>query len=135
MNSVAADLPGDSRRRKPGLLRRYPNLTIGGVMTLVVLLLGLCAPLLTRHDPYLQDLSQSLQPPSAAHLFGTDEYGRDLLTRVLYGARLSLLEVALSVSLALAVGVPLGLVAGYFGRRVDQVITWCSDILASFWRS
>jgi len=132
MNSAATERPGGARRKRPGLLRRYPNLTIGGAMTLLVLLLGVFAPLLTRYDPYLQDLSQNLQPPSAAHLFGTDEYGRDLLTRVLYGARLSLLEVALSVSLALVIGVPLGLVAGYFGRGVDQVITWCSDILYAF---
>ena len=124
--TTSASLP-----RRRGLLR-YPNLVIGAVMTLTVVLLGLAAPLLTRYDPYLQDLNSSLQLPSAAHLFGTDEYGRDLLTRVLYGARISLLEVTLSVSLALAIGLPLGVIAGYFGRGVDQVITWCADILYAF---
>jgi len=94
--------------------------------------MGLFAPLLTSHDPYAQDLSQMLLPPSSAHLFGTDEYGRDLFTRVLYGARLSLLEILLSVSLALGIGLPLGLIAGYYGGRVDQVITWSSDILYAF---
>ncbi|OLV19696.1 ABC transporter permease [Deinococcus marmoris] len=113
-------------------LLRYPNLVIGAVMTVAVVLLGLAAPLLTSYDPYLQDLGSSLQLPSAAHLFGTDEFGRDLLTRVLYGARISLLEVTLSVSLALAVGLPLGVMAGYFGGVVDQIITWCADILYAF---
>ncbi|MFC4456420.1 ABC transporter permease [Deinococcus sonorensis] len=123
-----------TRASPPRRLRllRYPNLAIGAVMTLVVLLLGLAAPLLTPYDPYLQNLGDALQLPSAAHLFGTDEFGRDLLTRVVYGARISLLEVALSVSLALAIGLPLGVVAGYFGGAVDQAITWCADVLYAF---
>lgn len=111
---------------------RYRNLALGASLTALIVLLGVLAPLLTSYDPYAQDLSQILQSPSAAHLFGTDEYGRDLFTRVLYGARLSLLEILLSVGLALGIGLPLGLIAGYFGGRTDQLITWTTDILYAF---
>lgn len=131
MSGATLKRPPRPKSRQAEFLR-YPNLVIGGVLTLIVVLVGVCAPLLTSHDPYLQDLGNTLQPPSIAHLFGTDEYGRDLFTRVIYGARISLLEVTLSVSLALAVGLPLGVVAGYFGRGVDQAITWCADILYAF---
>ncbi len=108
------------------------NLLLGALLTALVIVAGLLAPLLARHDPYAQDLLQSLQGPSAAHPFGTDEFGRDLFARILYGARLSLMEITLSVGLALGIGLPLGLMAGYFGGWLDQFVTWAADILYAF---
>lgn len=127
-------IPAASTIRKSRTRRflKERNLWLGAALTALVVLAGLFAPFIARHDPYAQDLMVALQPPSAAHLFGTDEYGRDLFARIVYGARLSLLEILLSVSLALGVGLPLGLIAGYYGGRVDQVITWVMDILYAF---
>ena len=111
---------------------RYRNLAIGGCIVLVLLLTGLLAPLLAPHNPYEQNLSITFQPPGASHLFGTDEYGRDMLSRVVYGARLSLLEITASVGMSLVIGVPLGLFAGYVGGFTDQAVLWVIDILYAF---
>jgi len=111
---------------------RYRNLAVGGALVLLVVCAGAFAPWLAPRNPYAQDLSASFQPPGLHHLFGTDEYGRDLLSRVLYGARLSMLEIAISVGMSLAVGVPLGMIAGYIGGILDSTILWIGDILYSF---
>jgi ABC-type dipeptide/oligopeptide/nickel transport system permease subunit len=111
---------------------RYRNLAIGGSIVLVLLLVGLLAPLLAPHNPYAQNLSETFQSPDLAHPFGTDEYGRDMFSRVLYGARLSLLEITVSVGMSLAVGVPLGMLSGYLGGAIDHAILWVIDILYAF---
>lgn len=115
----------------PALLQ-YRNLVLGSSLVLVMLLAGLLAPLLAPHDPYAQDLSITFHAPSMTHLFGTDEYGRDMFSRVLYGARLSQLEIIVSVTMALAIGVPLGMISGYMGGLTDQVILWFIDLLYAF---
>jgi ABC-type dipeptide/oligopeptide/nickel transport system permease subunit len=125
------DLALTERRLRPSLLE-YRNLVLGASIVLVLLLAGLLAPLLAPHDPYAQDLSITFHPPSFAHLFGTDEYGRDMFSRVLYGARLSQLEIIVSVSMALAIGVPLGMISGYLGGLTDQLILWFVDLLYAF---
>ncbi len=117
--------------RTLAVLRR-PNIAVGGGLVLLLVLAGLFAPLLTPHDPYAQDLAQALQPPMAGHPLGTDQFGRDVLARILFGARLSLIEVALGVGMAMAAGVPLGLAAGWFGRGVDEAISWALNILFAF---
>jgi ABC-type dipeptide/oligopeptide/nickel transport system permease subunit len=119
------------QRLRPSLLK-YRNLVLGASIVLILLLAGLLAPLLAPHDPYAQDLSITFQSPSLTHLFGTDEYGRDMFSRVLYGARLSQLEIIVSVSMALAIGVPLGMISGYMGGLTDQVILWFIDLLYAF---
>ena len=119
------------QRLRPSLLK-YRNLVLGASIVLVLLLAGLLAPLLAPYDPYAQDLSITFQSPSLTHLFGTDEYGRDMFSRVLYGARLSQLEIIVSVSMALAIGVPLGMISGYVGGLTDQVILWFIDLLYAF---
>ena len=113
-------------------LLRYRNLALGGSIVMVLLFAGLLAPLLAPYDPYAQNLSITFQPPGLAHLFGTDEYGRDMLSRVLYGARLSQLEIAVSVGMSLAIGVPLGMVSGYTGGVPDQIVLWFIDLLYAF---
>ncbi len=115
----------------PSLLQ-YRNLVLGASIVLVLLFAGLLAPLLAPYDPYAQNLAITFHPPGFAHLFGTDEYGRDMFSRVLYGARLSQLEITVSVSMALAIGVPLGMISGYMGGLPDQVIVWFIDLLYAF---
>jgi glutathione transport system permease protein len=111
---------------------RYRNLALGGSIVLALLVAGLLAPLLAPHNPYAQNLAETFQAPGPEHLFGTDEYGRDMFSRVLYGARLSLLEISVSVGMSLSIGVPLGLVSGYLGGFIDQAILWAIDILYAF---
>ena len=113
-------------------LLRHRNLALGASIVLALVLAGLMAPLLAPYDPYGQNLSSAFQSPNLGHLFGTDEYGRDLFSRVLYGVRLSQLEISVSVSMSLAIGVPLGMVSGYVGGLTDQAILWIVDLLYAF---
>jgi ABC-type dipeptide/oligopeptide/nickel transport system permease subunit len=110
-----------SRLALPGLL-----------IVLIFVFCGAFAPLIAPYDPYKNDLMNVLMPPSPEHWFGTDELGRDLFSRILYGARISLIEGLLSVALAVAVGVPIGLVSGYAGGRVDAVMMRIIDVLLAF---
>jgi ABC-type dipeptide/oligopeptide/nickel transport system permease subunit len=100
---------------------------LGGMLALVF-----TAPLWQAHDPVRQQLSQVLRPMSAVHLLGTDHLGRDLLARLLYGGRLSLLIGFLAVAIGLVVGVPLGAVSGFQGGVTDLLIQRLADILLSF---
>ena len=113
-------------------LLRYRNLTFGLCVVAAMMVCGIFAPLMTHHDPYAQNLAVTFQPPSSAHLFGSDQYGRDVFARILYGTRWALFEVALSIAMSLVLGVPLGMIAGYFGSRVDSLIMWATDILYAF---
>ena len=121
-----------SWRRRAGSYLHRANLVIGASVVITLLLVAAFAPLLVAHDPYAQDLSAAFAPPSHGYWFGSDEYGRDMFARVLYGARLSLLEIAVSVGLSLIIGVPLGLLSGYVGGMIDSVILWTTDILYAF---
>lgn len=109
------------------LLRRPLAATALAVFVLIVAAC-LAAPWLTSYEPNATDLAASLQDPSWAHPLGTDQLGRDTLTRLLYGGRPSLLYAAVVAGVALLVGVPLGLVAGYLGGWTDRVVTMISDI-------
>ncbi|MCC5958960.1 MAG: ABC transporter permease [Rhodobacteraceae bacterium] len=111
---------------------RRPSLVLGGFIVGVLVLAAAFAPWLAPADPYQQNLMLSLMPPSAEHPLGTDAYGRDVLSRILYGARLSLLEISLGVGVALIFGVPLGLVAGMSGGNIDGAIMWVMDIIFAF---
>ncbi len=97
-----------------------------------VLALAVFAGQVSPYDPVAQDSNAILAGPSSAHLLGADELGRDVLSRLIYGARPSLEAGAISVSLALLLGIPMGLLAGYFGRWVDQVLMRLADALWSF---
>ena len=109
---------------------RWARLGLGIVAVLAVLAVG--APWLAPGDPFRGDLAASLAAPSRAFLFGSDAQGRDVLSRVLYGARLSLAVGLISQGIALALGVTLGLVAGYYGRWVDGVIMRVADVTLAF---
>lgn len=113
-------------------LAQHPSITIGGFLVSLIVLCAIFAPLLTGADPYEQDLLSTMLSPSWEHPFGTDDSGRDIFARVVYGARISLLEVTLGVGLAIISGVPLGILSGMAGKRVDAVIMWCMDVLFAF---
>ncbi|MCJ0902857.1 ABC transporter permease [Rhodococcus sp. ARC_M6] len=120
-----------SRNRGLKLLLKKPVTLVAGVFILLLVLMAVFAPILAPHDPYLQEVVNRLQPPSADHLLGTDDYGRDVLSRLIYGARISLTASLQAVSVALILGLPLGVMAGYRGGWVDSVITRVMDALMS----
>jgi peptide/nickel transport system permease protein len=105
---------------------------LGLAMVVGVLLIALFAPVLAPHDPYTQDLSATLAPPSGRHWFGTDELGRDQLSRVIYGSRIAVVVGLASIVLAVTVGVVLGSLAGYRGGRADTVVMRVADAFFAF---
>ncbi|MDR7866369.1 MAG: ABC transporter permease [Sporomusaceae bacterium] len=105
---------------------------IGLCMLVVLVLCAVFAPTLAPYDPNSSNLPNALKPPGAGHLLGTDELGRDILSRLLYGARISLLVGVEAVALALVCGVILGSVAGFYGRKIDTAIMSVMDIMLSF---
>jgi peptide/nickel transport system permease protein len=120
------------RRRLLRRLRRSPLAMTGLVVLTLAVLAAVLAPLLAPYSPDQADFNAVFQPPGAAgHLLGTDSLGRDILSRILFGARASLLVGVLSVLLALVVGVPLGLIAGYFSA-LDAVISRLTDLVLAF---
>jgi peptide/nickel transport system permease protein len=101
----------------------------GFIIILILLITALFAPLLAPYDPYNQDLASSLQHPSARHLLGTDEIGRDVLSRLIYGTRTSLMVGIVAVGVAALFGVSLGLISGYFGGWLDTIVMRFIDAL------
>ncbi len=104
----------------------------GGVMVIVLALVALLAPWLAPHDPVKQDFAQALSLPSAEYPLGTDAMGRCLLSRLIYGARISLAVGLLAGGLAAGIGTLIGLVAGYYGGLVDELLMRLTDILMAF---
>jgi peptide/nickel transport system permease protein len=118
-----------------GLLRSSRLITAGGAVALLIVLVALAAPLLA---PFPADAGSAthpvaaLQAPSLHHLFGTDQVGRDVFSRVLYGTRVSPLVALFVLVIACVVGIPLGVVAGYFGGVADEVIMRVTDVFLAF---
>lgn len=113
-------------------LRRQKPAMVGLVILLILVLTSIAAPLLTPYDPEKLKLSDALIPPNLIHPLGTDHLGHDVLARILYGGRLSLMIGFLAVGIGLAVGAPLGAISGYYGGWVDMIIQRITDILLSF---
>ncbi|MDE0099738.1 MAG: ABC transporter permease [Truepera sp.] len=129
----------DSNRRERmvrwRLLRRLvkqKTALLGLVICLVLGFSAVFAPYITPYDPMKINMRERLQTPSAAHWFGTDELGRDVLTRLIFGARISLTVGAISILVALSVGVPLGVISAFYGGFVDTWIMRTMDALAAF---
>ncbi|SCL36428.1 peptide/nickel transport system permease protein [Micromonospora rhizosphaerae] len=121
------------RRRESWHLLRENPLTLFGIgLVLLLVFVALVAPLLTPYDPVKPDLLHRLEAPSTSHPFGTDDAGRDVLARVVYGARISLRIGILAVAVIVAVGVPIGVLAGTVGGRVDAVIMRIADMFLAF---
>jgi peptide/nickel transport system permease protein len=116
-------------------LRANPLLAVGAVTAAAIIVVAVAAPLLA---PFPADAGsathpfQVLRPPSARHLFGTDQVGRDVLSRVIYGARISPLVAVIVLVIACVIGIPLGVAAGYFGGWVDEVIMRVTDVFLAF---
>lgn len=112
--------------------RRNRSAMLGLSVLVAFGVLALFAPLVTPHDPIQQRLTESLQTPSATYWLGTDNLGRDILTRILYGTRISMLIGIAAVVFGVVVGVPLGVLSGFYGGWVDMVVQRIADILFSF---
>ncbi len=113
-------------------LRRNPRIVLGGALVTLLLLVAVLAPLLAPYDPIAVDASLQLLEPSAEHWLGTDDLGRDVLSRVMWGTQVSLSVALISVSIGFGVGVSLGLVTGYFGGLVDLLAMRAIDALLAF---
>ncbi len=113
-------------------LRQDPLAMIWAAVIVIALLAAILAPYLQIQNPMAQDLPDRFRPPSVGHLFGTDNFGRDVLSRVIWGGRISLLVGILSVAAGSVAGVVLGLISGYCGKLVDMVIMRMTDIFLSF---
>lgn len=105
---------------------------VGGIFGILILLVAIFAPFIAPYNPNAVDFGAMLAKPSAKHLFGTDHLGRDLLSRILYGARVSLSVGVGAVAVSCIIGGICGLVAGYFGRAVDIIIMRCLDVVWAF---
>ncbi len=110
----------------------YALCSFGAVLVAIVSLSSLCAPWITPYSPTAIDVQAILQPPSAEHFFGTDALGRDIFARMLYGGRVSLWVGFVAVGISTVIGVALGLIAGYFGKFVDEIIMRGVDIMLCF---
>ncbi len=113
-------------------LRHNKIALFGLVLIFILVFTGVFAPLVAPYDPYQADLDVSLQAPSSNHIMGTDEEGRDVLSRVIYGARISLKVGIIASTLSLLIGVILGLLAGFFRGWVDSVIMRFTDMMFGF---
>ena len=126
--TLSDELESPARRAWRRLLKRK-GAVVGLVVIVLFILLALSAPLISPYDPIATSWSLVRKPPSALHWFGTDDLGRDILVRTIYGARASLMAGAISVGIALGVGVPLGLLSGYRGGFIDALISRITDAM------
>lgn len=123
---AAADRP--TRRR----LHLTVSVVIGALFVALVVTAAVLAPLLAPHSPYQMNIVNSFAPPSREYPLGTDNFGRDLLSRLIYGARESLLVGAVAVAISVVIGFPLGLISGYYRTWVDTVIMRLADVFLAF---
>ena len=124
--------PAKSKSRRVPIWRRSPSLVVGAVIVLFTCIVAAFPSLFTSQDPLAINPSQMLQAPSAAHLFGTDNFGYDVFTRVVYATRLDLLIGVASAGLPFIVGSLLGLVAGYYGGKFDAIMMRILDVFVAF---
>jgi peptide/nickel transport system permease protein len=131
--SASADLSLKPRSRSPFVRKFLANkgAVIGSAVLLLFIVAALLAPWIAPYDPLKANFLLVRKAPSLAHWLGTDELGRDLFSRLLWGARSSLLAGGVSVAIAMAIGVPLGLIAGYFGGKLDALISRIMEALLS----
>jgi peptide/nickel transport system permease protein len=134
--SVAAELAIPPRpsswRRALGKARSNPTTMVGLLICIAILLAAVFAPWLAPHDPTEQDILNRLQPPGGDYPLGTDQFGRDILSRLMWGARISLSVSLSAIAIAMVIGGAIGMVSGYIGGRVDLVTMQVMDVLLSF---
>lgn len=105
---------------------------VGMAIIFSLILVAVFAPFITSYDPNEVKISERLQKPSLEHPFGTDKFGRDVFTRIVYGTRYSLLMPAIAVLITLIIGTSVGIIAGFHGGKIDEVLMRCVDVLISF---
>ncbi|MEK5040805.1 nickel transporter permease [Sporosarcina sp. FSL K6-3457] len=141
MSEKVVETVGRPKRSSPKLeyyktlwkrLRKNKAAVVGGFFILLFIVVSLVGPLLTTQDPTAVKVLNKLQPPSAEHWFGTDNYGRDIFTRIIHGMALTLKVGFLSVTMGGVIGVVLGIVSGYYGGIIDTVIMRVMDVLLAF---
>ena len=132
MTTVAATRP--TRRGSRALRRflRHPGGMLGAFLLVFLIAIAVFAPQVVRHPPLKVNPVERLKPPSTTHWMGTDELGRDVFSRVVYGARISLRLGLVSVAIALSLGLTIGIVAGFFGGRIDAILMRIVDVLLAF---
>lgn len=113
-------------------LRGSRGVVIGGTLFFVLVAIAVFAPVIAPFDPIEQDYGQTLRPPSREHLMGTDNFGRDIFSRVVFGTQISLRVGLISVGIAAAIGIPVGLIAGYYGGWIDGIAMRVVDIMLAF---
>lgn len=113
-------------------LRRSKHATVGVSIVIVLVLAALLAPVVAPYDPYYANLKEALEPPSSRHLMGTDDLGRDIFSRVLYGARISLQVGILAEVISLAIGIAAGAIAAHYGGWVDMTLMRVADMFFAF---
>ena len=123
--------PLEQKRSMPAWLAK-PSFVIGLLIVLVVILMALFPQFIAPYDPIATDVTVSNQAPSAAHWFGTDFYGRDIFSRVIWGTRIDLLIGVLGVVIPFLVGGMIGLLAGYYGGFLDSLLMRITDIMMAF---
>ncbi|MGO7534142.1 ABC transporter permease [Rhizobium leguminosarum] len=111
---------------------RSPSAAAGLIVVAVILLAAFLAPVIAPYDPNLQETANRLMPPTSAHWFGTDAFGRDILSRLIYGARPTLLLVLVVVLLMAPLGIVVGILAGFFGGLTERLLMRVTDIVMSF---
>jgi peptide/nickel transport system permease protein len=124
-----------STRKRRGRLPRRPAALVGLAILSLVVLAAIFAPLIAPHDPNDQDVARRLIPPFQAespYILGTDQVGRDVLSRIIFGTRVALLVGLSAVALSGAIGITLGLVSGFYGGWVDDLISWVSNVELAF---
>ncbi len=141
MSAAPSSMQSPTSRREARLIQfriglrrvvRNPSTLVGGLLVLILLVMALVAPLIATHDPMAQVLADRLQPPSAAHWLGTDQLGRDIYSRLVYGAQPTLLIVILVIAFSAPFGLIIGMVAGYMGGWVETLLMRLTDIFMAF---
>jgi ABC-type dipeptide/oligopeptide/nickel transport system permease subunit len=119
-------------RKAAAQLAKNRSAVVGGIVLTIIILVALFAPLLAPEDPITQDYTRVLTPPSSSHPFGTDQFGRDILSRIIIGSRQSLAVAAIAIAIAASLGTLLGLLSGFFGGWIDTIIQRVIDVLLAF---
>lgn len=134
LGEIQKEAPSQARQtwRSVSRVLRNPLSLTGLFVILGLILTALVAPWVAPYDPLKTNISKRLEPPSTEHPFGTDQLGRDVLSRVLYGARISLRIALLTALIATSIGAPLGIVSGYFGGWVDNLLMRLTDMFMAF---
>jgi peptide/nickel transport system permease protein len=135
--AVAAEVVAEAQliEHRRGFRRRWyrtPSFVAGASILASIVLAALAAPLITQHDPAQQDLLHTLAGPSSSHWLGTDDLGRDVWSRLVYGARTDLRVAFLAVLFPFVIGTVIGLLSGYYGRWIDTVTNWLVNVVVAF---